>query len=131
MDSESRRPHVLADARLGEHAAVADQHHAGKPEAAPERIDLGAHRGRIRGVAVEHLDRHRTARAVAQQAELDLQLAALAVAGIAALGQRATAPFQIDRGQVVEHQRAVGEMALGQAPPDGVAKPLSSRARDT
>ena len=70
---QPRRLHVLADARLGQHAAVAHQHHPGEPEAVPELVDLRAHRGRIRGVAIEHLHRHRTALGVAQQPELDLQ----------------------------------------------------------
>ena len=64
--------------------------------------------------AVEHLHRHRTALGVAQQPELDLQLAALAVARVAAPPQRAAASFQIHRGEVVQHQRAVLEMASGQ-----------------
>ena len=50
---------------------------------------LRAHGGRVRGVAVEHLHRHRPALGVAQQPELDLQLAALAVARVAAPPQRA------------------------------------------
>ena len=56
-------------------------------------VDLRAHGHRIGGVAVKHLHGHRTARLIAQQAELDLQLAALAVAGMAALGQRTAAAF--------------------------------------
>ena len=117
---EARRFHVLADARLGQHAAVAHQHYAVQPEAVAQLVDLRAHGHRIGRVAVEHLDRHRAPLAVAQQAELDLQLAALAVAAMAALGQRTAAAFQVAGGQVVEHQCAVGEMALGQAPLDGV-----------
>ena len=86
----------------------------------PQLVDLRAHGGRVRRVAVEHLDRHRAALGVAQQPELDLQLAALAVAGVPALGQRTAASFQIHRGEVVKHQGAVLEMPLGQAPLDGV-----------
>ena len=125
---QPRRPHVLADARLGQHPAVAHQHHPGEPEAAPELVDLRAHGGRVRGVAVEHLHlhlhlhlhRHRPALGAAQQSELDLQLAALAVARVATPPQRAVASFQIHRGEVVEHQGAALEMPPGQAPLDGV-----------
>ena len=35
-------------------------------------------------------------------------------------GQRTAAPFQIDRGEVVEHQGAVSEMSLGQASLNGL-----------
>ncbi len=69
---QAGRPHVLADARLGQHPAVAHQHHPGEPEPMPQLVDPRAHRRRIRGVAVEHLRRHRTAPGVAQQPELDL-----------------------------------------------------------
>ena len=86
----------------------------------PQLVDLRAHGGRVRGVAVEHLHRHRTALGVAQQPELDLQLAALAVARVAAPPQRTAAPFQPHRRQVVKHQGAVLQMPLGQAPLDGV-----------
>ena len=68
----------------------------------------------IGGVAGEHLDRHRTAVGGAQQAIDDLPLAALAVPAVAELGERTAAPFQIAGRDVVEHQRAAAEMALGQ-----------------
>ena len=111
---------LVADACLGQHAAVADQHHPKQSETAPELVDLHAHGGRVGGVAVEHLDRHRTPLGVAQQAELDLQLAALGVARMTVFGQRAAAPFQVHRGQVIEHQCTVVEVALGQASLNGV-----------
>ena len=47
---------VLGDARLGDHAAVADQHHMAEAEALLELVDLRRQRRRIAGVAVEHLD---------------------------------------------------------------------------
>ena len=112
---ETRGFDLLADARFGQHAPVADQHHPRQPEAAAQLVDLCAHGRRVGGVAVEHLDRHRTALAVAQQAKLDLQLAALGVARVAALGQRTAAPLQVAGGQVVEHQGAFGQVPLGQA----------------
>ena len=52
---QAGRAHVLADARLGQHPAVAHQHHPGEPEPMPQLVDLRAHGGRVRGVAVEHL----------------------------------------------------------------------------
>ena len=53
---------VLADARRGKHAAIADQHHAAEPEAPPQLVDLGGHGG---GVAGAHLGGNRAARGVA------------------------------------------------------------------
>ena len=111
---------LVADACLGQHAAVADQHHPRPSETAAELVDLHAHGGRVGGVAIEHLDRHRTPLGVAQQAELELQLAALGVVRMTVFGQRAAAPFQIHRGQVIEHQCPVVEVMPGQASLNGV-----------
>ena len=52
---------VLGDARLGDHAAIADQHHMLEAEALLELLDLRRQRHRIGGVAVEHLDGDRAA----------------------------------------------------------------------
>ena len=97
---------VLADARRGKHAAIANQHHAAEPEAPPQLVDLGGHGG---GVAGAHLGGNRAARGVAQQADEDLAAATLAVAGVAAAGQ-----FGLDgglaAGQPVE---GVVELLLG------------------
>ena len=52
---------VFGDARLGDHAAVADQDHMVEVEALLELLDLGRQRHRIGGVAVKHLDGNRAA----------------------------------------------------------------------
>ncbi len=83
-------------------------------EALLELLDLCRQRHRIGGVAVKHLDGNRTAIGRAQQAIDNLQRALLAVAAVAPLGERAAAPLHVARRHVVQHQRAVGEMALGQ-----------------
>ena len=98
------------DARLRDHATIADQHHTLEREALLELVDLGRKRARIAGVALEHLDRHRAAVGGAQQAVDDLQLALLAVAVVAEPRQLAAAALHIARGHVVEHQRAVVQM---------------------
>ena len=76
--------------------------------------DLIGHRFGIAGIALEHLDRDRAAVGGAQQAVDDLRLALLAVAVVAALGQRTAAAFDIARRDVVEHQRPALQMALGE-----------------
>jgi hypothetical protein len=48
-----------------------------------------------------------------------LQRALVAITAVATLGEPAAASFHIARRDVVEHQRAVGEMALGQDGRDG------------
>ena len=73
----------------------------------------------VGGVAVEHLDRDRAPLAVAQQAEHDLELVAPAVARVATLGQWTASPFKVSGSQVVEHQRAVAQVASGQTLLDG------------
>ena len=103
---EPGRLHLLADARAGEQAAVAHQDHPGEPEAGAQLVDLRAQGGRIGRVAREDLDRHRAALGVAQQAEDDLRLAALAVAGVAVARQRAAAALHPGRADVIEPPRA-------------------------
>ena len=110
---------VLADARRGEHAAIADQHHPAEPEAPPQLVDLGGHGGGVGGVAGAHLGGDRTARGVAQQADDDLAAAALAVAGVAATGQLAVLAGVPHGGQVVQREAAVLQVAAGQLGLDG------------
>ena len=107
---------VLADARRGKHAAIANQHHAAEPEAPPQLVDLGGHGG---GVAGAHLGGNRAARGVAQQADEDLAAATLAVAGVAAAGQLAVLAGVPDGGQVVQREAAVLQVAAGQFGLDG------------
>ena len=110
----------VADAGLGEQAAVADDHQAGEAEAATQGVELGADGGGIGGVAGEDLDGDGAAVAVAQQGEDDLELAALAVAGMAAGGEGAVGALEVGGGDVGEDEGGVGEMAFGEGLLDGV-----------
>ena len=92
---EPRRLQFVADARVGDHAAVADDDHASEPEACPELGDLLAQRRRIAGIAGKHLDRHRQAVPIAKQAIDDLRPIPAMVAAIAEACQLTLAPFQI------------------------------------
>ena len=100
----------LFDARLCQHAAIADKHDAFEPKLLFELVDLGCDRRGIADVAFENLDRDRAAFGRAKQSDDDLQLAALAVAIVAPFGQGAGAAFEIGGGDVVENQRAVVQM---------------------
>jgi hypothetical protein len=111
---EARRLEGLLQAHLSDHAAVADQRHAVEPEALLELGDLACQRRRIADIAFEHFDRDRAAFGRAQKPEHDLQLAGFAVAIVAEFGERAGAPLEIGRGDVIEHQRAVLEVASRQ-----------------
>ena len=79
--------------------------------------------GTVAGSAVEP---SKTSTATGQPSRLHRRpnsiwsFAALAVAGVAVAGQRTAAAFHIDRGQIVEHQRAVFQMPLRQPPLNGV-----------
>ena len=75
-------------------------------EALLELGHLSGHRGRVGGVALEHLHRDRATLGGAHQAEDDLRIVALAVTRMPARGQLAATPGQPGRGQVVQHQRA-------------------------
>ena len=74
--------------------------------------------GGVAGVAGEHPDRDRAPGRVGEQPVLDLQLALLAVAGVAPGGQRAAPALQPGGGQVEQrHPRRIGvrgQMAAGQ-----------------
>src|SRR5271165_702341 len=74
---------------------------------------------RIARVAPEYLDRDGAAVGRAEETVDDLGLALLAVPVVAALGQRATAAFDIARRHVVEHQRPALQMPLGERGFDG------------
>ena len=71
---------IVGDARLGDHAAIADQDHMVEVEALLEFLDLCRQRHRVGCVAVEDLDRNRAAVGGTEQAIDDLQRAAAAVA---------------------------------------------------
>ncbi len=109
---EAGRTQVLVDARLSDHAAIADENDVVDGEAALELGDLIGQGHGIGGVSLEHLDGDGAAVGRAQKAVDDLQLALLAVAVVAAFGQRAAAAFDVARRDVVEHQRPALQMAL-------------------
>ena len=94
-----------------DHAAIADQHHALDPEALLELADLAGQRRGVADIAFEHFDRNRTALGRAQQPEHDLQLAPLAIAAVAQLRQRTGAALEIGRGDIIENQHAVPQVA--------------------
>jgi hypothetical protein len=117
-----RRPVLLLvqspDPGGGDHAAVPDHDHFPQPELRPHHVCDGGERGRVAGAAGEHPDRDRAACRVGEQPVLDLQLAFLAVPGVAACGQRAAPALQL-RGRQVEqrHLRRVDlrrQVAAGQ-----------------
>jgi hypothetical protein len=116
---ETCRFDVLGDARLGDHPAIADQDHMVEAAALLELLDLGGQRDRIGRVAVKHLNGDRAAVGGAEQAVGDLQRALPPVSAVSALGERAATPFHVARRNVVQHERAVDQMAFGQSGLDG------------
>ncbi len=106
------------DPRRGDHPPVPDHDHLLQPELLPHHVHDGGEGAGVAGVAGEHPDRDRPACRVGEQPVLDLQLAFLAVPGVAAGGQRAVRAFQPRAGQVEQrHLRRVGlraEVPAGQ-----------------
>jgi hypothetical protein len=92
---EPGRREILPDAGLGDHAAIADQDDMVEAEALLQFGDLVAESGRVAGRSLEDLDGDGTAIGGAEQAIDNLQLSLLAVAIVAALGERAAAAFQV------------------------------------
>lgn len=111
---ETGRVQLVADAGFGDHAAVADQDHPAQPKPLLQLDDLRSQGLGIGGVALEHLDRHRTALPRAQKAIDDLHLAALAVPVMAEVRQFALPSLQVAGGHVVKNQRPGGQMFLRQ-----------------
>ena len=105
---------LLAETCLGDHAPVADQHHAVELEAPLQFLDLRGKRLGIACVSREHLDRHGAAIGGAEKPVDDLQLALFAIAVVAEASQVAAAAFDIARRDVVKHQAAALEMFAGQ-----------------
>src|SRR6516165_11276741 len=83
---------------------VSDQHDVRNPETLLHLLDLSRQRRGIANIAFENLDRHRTSLCRAHKAEHDLNLVALAIAIVAAFGQRAGATVKIGRGNVVKNE---------------------------
>jgi len=94
---EPGRGDLGIDARLRDHAAVANHDDMGESEARLDLVDLDGERARIAHGALEHLDRHRATIRRAQKTIDDLQLALLAIAIVAELRQLAAAALEIAR----------------------------------
>ena len=117
------------DARLGDHAAVADQHDTLEAEALLELVDLRRRASRDRRCCLRTPRPRPGSRRRAQQAEDDLQLAVLAVATVAEPAELAAASLQLGRRHVVEHQRAVLQVLARQAVSIAGCARRASRAR--
>ena len=97
--------------RLPDHAPIAHQDHLIEPEVLLQSQHLGHECGRIGDVSLIHRHRHRAAAPVGEQPVIDLQLAALAIAVVAELGERTLRALEVARGQVVERQCARAQVA--------------------
>ena len=110
--AEAGAPAQIRDAGVGEHAAVAHQHHPLQPEGAAQPLDLARQRARIGRVAGVRPHRHRAAFGIRQKAVHDHRATALAVAAVAEARQRTGAALVVAAADIVERLPA-----LGQVPP--------------
>ena len=78
---------------LDDHAAVSDHHHPAEPEAALEAVELGQEGVLVGDVSRVDRDRDRAPVTVAEEAEIDLREAPLAVAAVAEACERTVAPL--------------------------------------
>ena len=81
--------------RVGDHAAIADQHDAAEVEACSQLGDLGGERHRVCGVAFEHLDRDGASRLAAEQSIDNLRAIGPVVTAVATLRKFAVLAFEI------------------------------------
>lgn len=100
--------------RVDDHPAIANQDHLRQRELLLQTRHFRDQRGRVGDVARMHREGHGTAPAIAQQPEIQLQFAALAITAIAKLGQLASGTFKVGRGHVIQHRIAVGQQPLRQ-----------------
>ena len=105
---------IGVDARLCDHAAVADEHDALQPKPHAQLLDLTGEGARVAEVAFEHLDGDRAAVRRAQEPEDDLRSVGTMIAAVAELRQFAAPSLQIARSDIVEHEHAVLEVAFGE-----------------
>ena len=113
----------LANAGGGQHPPVANQHHVGEAEAAPDLLDLGGDGGRIARRPFEHLHGERAPIGRAEKPDDDLELPLLVVAAVAALDERTPGALETTRGQVVEDQSVFVQVASGQTALDSPPTP--------
>ena len=79
------------DGGLDDHAAVPDHHHPGEAEAALQAVELGQEGLLVGDVSRVDRDRNRAPVALAEEAEVDLREAPLAVAAVAEACERTVA----------------------------------------
>ena len=117
---------------LGDHAAIGDDDHRLKAEAGLELCDLRGQRLVVVQLAREDLDRNRPAGPVAEQPVDDLPRSAFAVTRIPQPRQRASAALEVGRGDVVEHQLTVAQVAAREAVLDpllALQQPIKRRVK--
>ena len=112
------------DGGLDDHAAVPDHHHPGKAEAALEAVEFGQEGLLVGDVSRVDRDRDRAPVAVAEEAEIDLREAPLAVAAVAEACERTVASLVPGRGQVPEDEIVVRDPASCQASLDALLPPI-------
>jgi len=94
------------------HPAVSHKHHALQPEPPPQVVNRPGHRGLVQAIPREHVMRDGPA-VHHHYAHYDLPVTRLAVRAVAELAQLCRAlPFEVGRGDVIEHQEAGGVRRL-------------------
>ena len=100
---------------LGDHAGIGDDGDVGEMVGGLERVDHRQHGGGLGLVALERLHRQREPRRVGEQPDGDLRLQA-AFLGKSGLAEPVTGiGFEVQRGDVVEHQRRRTQPGMGGA----------------
>ena len=115
IQSEPRRREIVADARRGDHAAIADHHQPADREAVLHLLDLRAQRRSDRPCCRRTPRSQPAGPRAAQQAVDDLRPILAVVAAVAVARQRAAPPLEVGGADVVEHEHAILEMTPRQA----------------
>jgi hypothetical protein len=111
---------IRLEAGRAENPPVRHENHLLEAEPLLDLGNLVAQGEAFRGVPLEHLHGDWNSFPVAEQAHHDLELVVSPLLAVAVGSQFAGLPFQVNRGQVVEQQGPILEMAFGQLAFDGL-----------
>ncbi len=109
----------LLDGLLRDHAAVTHHHHAFDTEVIAQLLHRRHERLAVCGVALVHRHCHRAAPRIGEQPIVDLQRALAPITAVAPTRELTAMALEVARGQVIQDQAIIVQMACSQLLLDG------------